>query len=594
MADSTMRIILQAVDKASGVLKNVAKNAKDIGDQGGVSSKEFSMGLMKVGAAALATGLALRKAFDIGEQGAQITRLRVASGKLAESYGSSMNSIVSAVQRASQYTISEMDAMQSSARAMMLGLGADANQMGNLMEIAAYRGRVMGVSTTQAFNDIVTGIGRKSRLILDNLGIIIDSEAAYENYAASIGTTAEALDAAGQTQAYLNAVLKEGNALMEQAGGLTADVAVGYERVRRATADWWNDIKQREGRGFGSLFLSPAERKQAFIEEAHAIQQSASNYKEYLGLINEAAVGYGLQARQGRKSAVYNDAVLSRQEWENRNVDRLAKAYVQGSYARKETGADLQLINSALDLQIGLASGVTDIMEGYEEAVLKAGNGTVKLNAANKALGESLADLTLELATVRGAMDTDASYNFAVHLGLIDQKTVAFEKSLSAIAKAFETNGEAGLQAEEQTEAYWAAIDQLIANRDVLMQDKNATWSITVTMNGVALSPGQALAAGLIPGTSKGGASSYMMGAGGMVNLGPGLAAGGPAFSGQPYLVGERGPEVFVPNSSGTVLPNDQLGGVAITNRYYGNVAFTLGKDGMATSDVLRQMGVAA
>jgi hypothetical protein len=36
----------------------------------------------------------------------------------------------------------------------------------------------------------------------------------------------------------------------------------------------------------------------------------------------------------------------------------------------------------------------------------------------------------------------------------------------------------------------------------------------------------------------------------------PGRAAGGPVTSGQPYMVGERGPELFVPNGSGHIQPN--------------------------------------
>ena len=38
-------------------------------------------------------------------------------------------------------------------------------------------------------------------------------------------------------------------------------------------------------------------------------------------------------------------------------------------------------------------------------------------------------------------------------------------------------------------------------------------------------------------------------------------AAGGPVSAGSPYLVGERGPELIVPNRNGTVIPNNQLGG---------------------------------
>lgn len=36
----------------------------------------------------------------------------------------------------------------------------------------------------------------------------------------------------------------------------------------------------------------------------------------------------------------------------------------------------------------------------------------------------------------------------------------------------------------------------------------------------------------------------------------PGRAAGGPVSAGQPYVVGERGPELFLPSVSGTIIPN--------------------------------------
>lgn len=41
-------------------------------------------------------------------------------------------------------------------------------------------------------------------------------------------------------------------------------------------------------------------------------------------------------------------------------------------------------------------------------------------------------------------------------------------------------------------------------------------------------------------------------------------AVGGPVSAGSPYLVGERGPELIVPNRSGTVIPNNKLGGGAV------------------------------
>ena len=42
-------------------------------------------------------------------------------------------------------------------------------------------------------------------------------------------------------------------------------------------------------------------------------------------------------------------------------------------------------------------------------------------------------------------------------------------------------------------------------------------------------------------------------------------ANGGPVSQGQTYLVGERGPELFTPNTSGAIVPNNKLGGGNVT-----------------------------
>ena len=44
----------------------------------------------------------------------------------------------------------------------------------------------------------------------------------------------------------------------------------------------------------------------------------------------------------------------------------------------------------------------------------------------------------------------------------------------------------------------------------------------------------------------------------------PQRAMGGPVTAGQPYMVGERGPELFVPSSGGSIVPNGKAGGNAV------------------------------
>ena len=79
----------------------------------------------------------------------------------------------------------------------------------------------------------------------------------------------------------------------------------------------------------------------------------------------------------------------------------------------------------------------------------------------------------------------------------------------------------------------------------------------------------------LLPGGSSGGGlGSSQFKPGGSAQMVPSLpniknysgafkarANGGPVSSGQTYMVGERGPELFVPGRSGTIIANDKMGG---------------------------------
>lgn len=60
-----------------------------------------------------------------------------------------------------------------------------------------------------------------------------------------------------------------------------------------------------------------------------------------------------------------------------------------------------------------------------------------------------------------------------------------------------------------------------------------------------------------------------LVGAIGSSIFGGARANGGPVMAGRAYLVGERGPEVIVPQSAGTVVPNGAIGGLSVVNQYH-------------------------
>ena len=64
-----------------------------------------------------------------------------------------------------------------------------------------------------------------------------------------------------------------------------------------------------------------------------------------------------------------------------------------------------------------------------------------------------------------------------------------------------------------------------------------------------------------------------------------GLASGGPVSDSTPYIVGEKGPELFVPDSDGTIIPNNKLG----TGSTY-NYSFTINAASGDTKDLVKEI----
>ncbi len=240
---SEVILAIKANNEASPVIKQVANDVQglesttqDLSDSALSSSAGFDMLGVSAGTLSLALSTvtlaasAFVAAFNFGEIAAGNERLRESGAQLAAGYGESLDRIITKVRAASLGTVSDMDIIASANKAMMLGVGGNAEQLANLMEIAAFRGRAMGLSTSQAFDDMTRGIGRMSPMILDNLGIVVDAESTYVKYAQSIGKTSNELTRNEKVQALLNRVIEEGNRQLEEAGGLVEDNASKYEK----------------------------------------------------------------------------------------------------------------------------------------------------------------------------------------------------------------------------------------------------------------------------------------------------------------------------------------------------------------------------
>ena len=138
-------------------------------------------------------------------------------------------------------------------------------------------------------------------------------------------------------------------------------------------------------------------------------------------------------------------------------------------------------------------------------------------------------------------------------------------------------------------EAYESSVDKITRNKTALEQYRDATQDLNKSLENVAVSGLRNLEESLL-GVMNGTMSvkdAFRSMAVSIINdliriqiqrsiTGPlsdalgslfsggqapvtGKAIGGAVSAGSPYMVGERGPEMFIPNSSGAIVPNDKL-----------------------------------
>jgi len=146
----------------------------------------------------------------------------------------------------------------------------------------------------------------------------------------------------------------------------------------------------------------------------------------------------------------------------------------------------------------------------------------------------------------------------------------------SVLPKLEKTIAQFDLSIDER-QYYRAMIDRLKAGRNVNWEEFHGIHSAVKTSATKALTPAALLklkteselrmrqrghAASLSDNAFKNNANGFNMG--GMVQA---RAMGGPVNSGQPYLVGEKGPELFVPKNNGGIVSNYALGGMVRSNK---------------------------
>jgi hypothetical protein len=203
----------------------------------GLDAKEFRRGIQQVDAKLKETsklfgnlGQAIGAAFIVGQvQAFAAETIKLGSelqtvGRGFARFGNEMQ--LETLRKATRGLVSDLELMKVTVQAGNFGIPIE--QMGKLLEFATKRAAETGQSVDYLVESIVKGIGRKSPLILDNLGI--SAVRLKEKFG---GVAIEAQSIADVAQAV-------GDIAAEEMGKMGASVDTAADKMLRLTTTWEN------------------------------------------------------------------------------------------------------------------------------------------------------------------------------------------------------------------------------------------------------------------------------------------------------------------------------------------------------------------
>jgi hypothetical protein len=215
----------------------------------------------------------------LASQANKVEGLATGFETLQKTVGQDPTKSIKALREATRGLVSDIDLYQRANQAVLLGVPT---KVFNEAAAAAVKlGRAMGIDAAFGLESLSLGLGRQSRLYLDNLGIIVSAEEAYKNFAGSVGKSAQDLTDAEKKAAFFAESLRKIKERAEELPEPLDTVGIALQRLEAA--------QENANTKFSAAFNASKPLIEAYKEQAKIAEQNAI-VNERFGLAT-AAVG---------------------------------------------------------------------------------------------------------------------------------------------------------------------------------------------------------------------------------------------------------------------------------------------------------------
>jgi hypothetical protein len=242
-----------------------------------------------------AMAMGIRQLMRFTKEAAKVESMERAFNSLTGATGSSSLAL-QRLKEATNGTMSEFDLFQQANNAMILGVSKNSEEMAEMFDIAQRLGRALGRDTKSSVESLITGIGRQSRLMLDNIGIITKVDDANKKYARQLKKNVSQLTDSERRQAFLNATME---AAREKVATLGDETETTQDKIDTFDAAM-SDLSANMGQALGVAFL-PLMRAMVKLSEV----MNPERIRAYSTVIVGLAVAMGLYVGKLKQAVLW-------------------------------------------------------------------------------------------------------------------------------------------------------------------------------------------------------------------------------------------------------------------------------------------------
>ena len=498
-------------------------------------------------------GNAIKVAYAAASEGAAIEYAAIKFDRLSQSIGTTSELLLGDMKSATRGMMSDAQLMGSAGDLMALGLAKSHDEAVRLTNVAGALGMNM--------NQLVLTLTNQTTTRFDSLGVSVDGFA----------EKVKALEDAGMSanDAFKEAFLQQAEGQIAKVGSIAETSAGKLKMMESAFANLGDAIKLQLATTFAEFAPVITELGDSMTENIRVGQDYKATMntiqnlmktglvsgREYRDLLREMGVHSGMGAITAQQHQIALDflneamgnATTGAQDLADANdhstqsTNRMTEAAIAYQMSLSQWREELYQTAAALRTDLADAYVQVSIAEqGWREGV--SGDLAGRLADDYKNSKISLDKYKESLATLDKVYGTShlAQLEFSLGLDELYKKLKDDPEGFAEAAKAFEAMF---MPLDAAVQASMGLVGNLQAQLSALERTYNAKVNIVISTYGYG-------STGSLPiggDEGRGGGSKVPQFA---------HAMGGYELAGQPYLVGEAGPELFIPDTNGRVYSN--------------------------------------